>query len=207
MELDGPGQAAVDQVRPVLDLLQLALDDAGQAVHVGGGEVGHGPLEQRPDAKLVKQVRAVPGPVARNSGDADVEQPADRRLDPAQRPPLVMSEPVRQRPFSQLGLQPCPLLRAQPLSRHRPFGPRRLVTAVALGPVPPPHRTRRDPQVICDLVDLTVGGEPPGGLQPQPLMPLLLAGRVPAPLRIPHASVIRPQSADVTTQSLRVHPG
>src|SRR5262249_53507351 len=46
----GGGQAAVDQVRAVLDLLQLALDDADQAVQVGGGEVGHGPLEQRPDA-------------------------------------------------------------------------------------------------------------------------------------------------------------
>src|SRR5229473_582033 len=46
----GPGQAAVDQVRPVLDLLQLALDDADQAVQVSGGEVDHGPLQQRPDA-------------------------------------------------------------------------------------------------------------------------------------------------------------
>src|SRR6266566_8127195 len=46
----GCGQAAVDQVGPVLDLLQLALDDPDQAVQVGGGEVGHGPLEQRPDA-------------------------------------------------------------------------------------------------------------------------------------------------------------
>jgi hypothetical protein len=32
------GQAAVDQVGPVLDLLQLALDDADQAGQVGGGE-------------------------------------------------------------------------------------------------------------------------------------------------------------------------
>src|SRR5436190_23919092 len=46
----GGGQAAVDQVGAVLDLLQLALDDADQAVQVGSGEVGHGPLEQRPDA-------------------------------------------------------------------------------------------------------------------------------------------------------------
>src|SRR6266702_7396933 len=46
----GPGQAAVDQVGAVLDLLQLALDDADQALQVGGGEVGDGPLEQRPDA-------------------------------------------------------------------------------------------------------------------------------------------------------------
>src|SRR2546430_1034051 len=46
----GRGQAAVDQVGPVLDFLQLALDDADQAVQVGGGEVSHGPLEQRPDA-------------------------------------------------------------------------------------------------------------------------------------------------------------
>src|SRR6266849_6323164 len=45
----GGGQAAVDQVGPVLDLLQLALDDADQAVQAGRGEVDHGPLEQRPD--------------------------------------------------------------------------------------------------------------------------------------------------------------
>jgi hypothetical protein len=43
------GQAAVDEVGPVLDL-ELALDDPDQAVQVSGGEVGDGPLEQRPDA-------------------------------------------------------------------------------------------------------------------------------------------------------------
>jgi len=31
---------------PVLDLLQLALDDPDQAVQVGRGEVDHGPLQQ-----------------------------------------------------------------------------------------------------------------------------------------------------------------
>ena len=122
-----------------------------------------------------------------------MEQPADQRLDPAQRPPLVMSEPVCQRALPQLELQPGPLLRAQLLPRHRPFGPQRLITAVLPGPVPPPHRPYGDPQVICDLVDHIAGGEPPGGLQPQPLTPLLLGGRIPAPLRIPHTSVIRPQ--------------
>jgi hypothetical protein len=46
----GRDEEAVDQVGPVLDLLQLAFDDVDQAVQIGGGEVGHGPLEQRPDA-------------------------------------------------------------------------------------------------------------------------------------------------------------
>ncbi len=46
---------------PVLDLLQLALDDSDQAVHVGGGEVGDGPLEQRPDALGGIEVRRVGG--------------------------------------------------------------------------------------------------------------------------------------------------
>src|SRR6202035_632996 len=55
------GQAAVNQVRPVLDLLQLALDDADQAVQVGGGEVDHRPLEQRPDALCRIHVRRVCG--------------------------------------------------------------------------------------------------------------------------------------------------
>ena len=65
--------------------------------------------------------------------------------------------------------------------------------------MPPPHRPRGDPQVARDLADPVTAGEPPGGLQPQPLPPLLLGGRVPAPLRIPHPLVIRPQPADVTT--------
>jgi hypothetical protein len=46
----GQGQAAVDRVGPLLDLPQLAFDDADQAVQVCGGEVDHGPLEQRPNA-------------------------------------------------------------------------------------------------------------------------------------------------------------
>jgi hypothetical protein len=128
-----------------------------------------------------------------------MEQATDQRLDPAQRPPLVMSEPVRQRPLAQLGLQPGPLLRAQPLPRHRAFGPQRLSAAVLPGPMPPPHRPLGDPQVVRDLADRITPGEPLSCLQPQPLAPLLLGGRVPAPLRVPHAPVIRPQPADVTT--------
>jgi hypothetical protein len=57
----GPGQAAVDQMRPVLDLLQLALDDPDQAVQVGSGEVGDGALEQRPDVLGGIQVRRISG--------------------------------------------------------------------------------------------------------------------------------------------------
>jgi EcoEI R protein C-terminal len=134
-------------------------------------------------------------------GVPDVEQLPDQGLDPAQSPPLVISEPVRQRAFPQLELEPGPLLRAQPLPRHRALRPQRLGPAVLPGPVPPPHRTFRDPQVMRDLADRVAAGEPPGGLQPQPLTPLLLGGRVPAPLRIPHASVIRPRPPDVTTLS------
>ena len=62
----------------------------------------------------------LPGPL---DGVPDVEQLADQRLDPAQRPALVPGEPVRQRAFPQLGLQPGPLLRAEPLPRHRPPRP------------------------------------------------------------------------------------
>ena len=62
-------------------------------------------------------------------------------------------------------------------------------------------RSLCDPQVMRDLADRISPGEPLSCLQPQPqpLAPLLLGGRVPAPLRIPHAPVIRPQPADVTT--------
>jgi hypothetical protein len=140
-------------------------------------------------------------------GVADVEHPADQRLDPAQGPPLVISEPVRQRAFPQLHLEPGPLLLAQLLPRHRPPGPQRLSTAVPPGLVPPPHRPFGDPQVVRDLADHLAAGEPVRGLQPQPFTPLLLSGRIPATLRIPHALVIRPQPPDVTTCALRINPG
>jgi hypothetical protein len=52
---------------------------------------------------------------------------------------------------------------------------------------------------VRDLVDLVAAGEPLGCLQPEPITPLLPGGRVPAGLRIPHASVIRPQASGVTT--------
>jgi len=52
---------------------------------------------------------------------------------------------------------------------------------------------------VCDLIDPITAGEPLGCLQPHPLTPLLLGGRVPATLRIAHATVIRPQPANVTT--------
>src|SRR5207244_4415375 len=140
-------------------------------------------------------------------GVPDMEQPPDQGLDPAEGPPLVTGEPVRQRPLPQLEFQPGPLLRAQPLPRHRPLRPQRLSPAVPPGPVPPPHRPLGHPQVLRDLTDLVAAGEPPGGLQPQPLTPLLLGGRIPAPLRIPHVSVIRPRSPGVTTRALRVQSG
>jgi hypothetical protein len=40
---DGPGEAALDQVAPVLDLLQLALDDADQVGHHGHDPGRHWP--------------------------------------------------------------------------------------------------------------------------------------------------------------------
>jgi hypothetical protein len=138
----------------------------------------------------------LPGPLDRV---ADVEQLADQRLDPAQRPALVPGEPVRQRAFPQFLLQPGPLLGTEPLPRHRPPGPQRLSPAVLPGPTPPPHRPFGDPQVVRDPLDPLAAREPPGGLQPQLLTPLLLGGRIPATLRIPHIPVIRPQTADVTT--------
>jgi hypothetical protein len=32
---------------------------------------------------------------------------------------------------------------------------------------------------VCDLADRIAAGEPPGGLQPKPLTPLLIGGGVP----------------------------
>src|SRR5882757_9856248 len=118
-----------------------------------------------------------------------------------------LANPCASGPFPQFQLEPGPLLRAQLLPRHRAPGPQRLSPAVPPGPVPPPHRPLGHPQVAGDLTDRVAAGEPPGGLQPQPLTALLLGGRVPAPLRIPHNPVIRPQPAAVTTCSLRVQAG
>ena len=124
-----------------------------------------------------------------------MERPADQRLDPTQGPALATGEPVRQRAPAQLGLQPGPLLlRAQLLLRPRPPGVQRRISAVLPGPPSPPHRPRRDPQVPCDLIDPDSPGEPPGGLQSQPLQP---SGHIPATLRILHIPVIRRQPAAV----------
>jgi len=43
-----------------------------------------------------------------------VEQLADQRLDPAQRPALVNGEPLHQRPLPQFLFQPGPLMRQRP---------------------------------------------------------------------------------------------
>jgi hypothetical protein len=71
------------------------------------------------------------------------------------------------------------------------------VPVVAPGYMPPPHRTLGDPQVVRDLAGLVAAGEPPGGLQPQPLAPLLPGGRVPEPanrmLRLTSAASGNPQ--------------
>ena len=123
-------------------------------------------------------------------GVTDVEQLADQRLDPAQGPPLVPGEPVRQRALPQLQLQPGPLPRRQPLPRHRPPGPQRRRASIPPGLPPPPHRPLRHPQIRGDLRGAVPAGEPPGRIQPQPLAPLLLGGRIPATLPIPHALVI-----------------
>jgi hypothetical protein len=96
-------------------------------------------------------------------GVPDVEQLADQRLDPAQRPALVPGEPVRQRALPQLELQPRPLLRAQPLPRHRAPRSERVRAAVPPGPAPPPHRPFGNPQVPGDLGDPVAAGEPPAG--------------------------------------------
>jgi hypothetical protein len=47
----------------------------------------------------------------------------------------------------------------------------------------------------------------PSTVYPKPFTLLLLGGRVPAALRIPHISVMCPQAADVTSRSLRTYSG
>jgi len=76
-------------------------------------------------------------------GVPDVEQLADQRLDPAQRPPLIPGKPMRQRPLPQLGFQPRELPRGQP---SRDTGPLDFSA-----PDPPSRQDRRhrrtDPSV------------------------------------------------------------
>src|SRR5260221_461697 len=151
----GRGEAAVDQMGPVLDLLQLALDDADQAVQVGGGEVGHGPLEQRPDALggiKVRRVRGQPadaqpfvvfrGEVRQFRGQVDVEvipAPHQRRGQltvggDAQVPVIAPAEPLglalAAAGFPQLVKHAPPV--AAPVARH--------AGEAAPPPPPAPHR-------------------------------------------------------------------
>ena len=61
-------EPAFDEVGLVLDLLQAVPDDLDQVAEAGDGEVGHGPLEQRPDAPPDSgqaRMRAAGIPVAR----------------------------------------------------------------------------------------------------------------------------------------------
>jgi hypothetical protein len=90
---------------------------------------GHGPA-----SRAAQQLRGALDRVA------DVEQAAGQRLDPDWRPPLVMSEPVRQRPLAQPGFQPGPLPRTQLLPGHRSPRPQRFRAAIPPGPVPPPDQ-------------------------------------------------------------------
>jgi hypothetical protein len=78
------------------------------------------------------------------------DQPAGHGRVQAEPAHHLPGEPVRQRPFPQLGLQPGPLRRAPATPA---LGPQRFGPAVPPGPVPPAHRPFGDPQVARDLVD------------------------------------------------------
>src|SRR5207247_80369 len=148
------------------------------------------------------QVWPVSGPVAGHPGDADPAAAGAAHLHhgpgPAGRPGAALRRP---QPLTCLVLE---AERGTQVARR---------TFISAQPSPFPTGTASPrprpghPQVAGDFTDRVAAGEPPGGLQPQPLTALLLGGRVPAPLRIPHNPVIRPQPAAVTTCSLRVQAG
>src|SRR5882724_909346 len=175
----GRGQAAVDQVGPVLDLLQLALDDADQPVQVSGSEVDHAPLEQRPDALgrievggiSGQPVDAQPFPVLRGElgefrREVDVEViPAPHQRggqaavgDDDQVPVILPGEP--------LGLALAAAVRAQlvkqvrpvpgPVARHPgdadPPAARAAHPHHRPGPAPGPGASPRRPQPLARLV-------------------------------------------------------
>ena len=106
--------------------------DVGAQVRRGGFTAGHTSCLPGGDRLLVALQRALhrhlhrPAVPVQQLADAldgvpEVEQPADQRLDPAQRPALVVGEPVRQRPPVQFGFQPRPLCGGQLLPRDRPL--------------------------------------------------------------------------------------
>src|SRR5208283_4601133 len=156
-----------------------------------GGPV-HRDLRGIPDA--VQQVRGAPQRVP------DMEQPADQRGDPGQRPPLILTPPPRGRAAVQRGPQPGQLRAAQPAHRPaRPFRGQGDLTAST--PAPPPHirRIRRDPQPPRHLRRLGPLREPLCGLQPYFLTPCPPSGGQATTIRIPHNTAVAPQAATVTT--------
>jgi hypothetical protein len=97
--------------------------------------VAFGRLPDRDLGRPAGPAHQLPGALDRA---ADADQLADQRLDPAEGPALVPGEPVRQRPLPQFGLQPGPLLRAQP---SRDTGP--LDRSAAVPPSCQARRQRR----------------------------------------------------------------
>jgi hypothetical protein len=178
-------------VGPVLDLLQLALDDAGQAVHVGGGEVGHGPLEQRPDALRRIKVRRVSrqpvdpqprlvlrGEVRQVRRQVDVEVIPDPHHRGGQVPvrsddqvPVILpGEPLRLALAAAVGAQlvkqvrPVPGPEADHPGDADPAAARAADLHHRAGPAPGPGAALRRPQPLaCLILEADPGAQVPRG--------------------------------------------
>lgn len=114
-----------------------------------------------------------------------MEQPADQRLDPRQRPPLVRP-PVSQRASLQLPPQPGDLGFAESRSSRRSLRQDSSFSALAPGPAPPLDRPHTDPQGIGNLRVPLPAIKTLHSLEPQPLPRGPLGVGQPAALRVPH---------------------
>lgn len=117
---------------------------------------------------------------------AHVEQAADQRLHPCQRPPLV--GPTRdQRTAFQLPLKSGDLLLAEPRSPRRTLRQGSGLAALTPLAAPPLHRSIADPQRGSDLPALLLALEAFHGLQPDPLPRGPPCIGQPTALRVSHA--------------------
>lgn len=124
-----------------------------------------------------------PGPL---HGVTDVEQPPDQRLDPRERPALVLP-PMSQRAALQLPLQTGYLLVAEPGPPRRSLRQHSYGSALAPGTAPSLHRPLAHPQLGGDPAGRLARLEPGRGLKPDPFPSSPTRVSQPTTLRIPHA--------------------
>ena len=150
--------------------------------------------------------RGLPGPTVPlqqppHSRDrkAQPEPSADHRLNPGQRPALIL-EPVIGRPLAQLLFQRSKLGCRQLRHARRTRRPQGLGTSFTPGLPPALHRPLADPKIPGDRRGFLAGLEPGTGFQPHLFTTCPpLSSQAPT-LRVPHTTGIPRGSLSVTRQ-------